>query len=210
VRVPLSVWRIHRRIGMSGGLFLNALQRETGASSVPRPSLGCSRSMPSTTCAVPEGGATSRARELLSYLQDHEVPFAIATSGSRVTASSAIALLELPADTVVVTRDLVERAKPTLTCSWLPRACSRSIPARASSSETACGPSGRPAGRLDGVGLLSGGYGEPSSKQPGVPGLRRSADMLGHLRRSACAHHIGVRPISPWHSQNYCDSMIDS
>jgi len=28
--VPLSVWRIHRRIGMSGGLFLNALQRETG------------------------------------------------------------------------------------------------------------------------------------------------------------------------------------
>src|ERR1019366_8136064 len=28
--IPLSVWRIHRRIGMSGGLFLNALQRETG------------------------------------------------------------------------------------------------------------------------------------------------------------------------------------
>ena len=28
--IPLSVWRIHRRIGMSGGLFLDALQRETG------------------------------------------------------------------------------------------------------------------------------------------------------------------------------------
>ena len=28
--IPLSVWRIHRRIGMSGGLFLSALQRETG------------------------------------------------------------------------------------------------------------------------------------------------------------------------------------
>src|SRR5260370_16125123 len=28
--LPLSVWRIHRRIGMSGGLFVNALARETG------------------------------------------------------------------------------------------------------------------------------------------------------------------------------------
>ena len=28
--IELSVWRIHRRIGMSGGLFLDALLRETG------------------------------------------------------------------------------------------------------------------------------------------------------------------------------------
>src|SRR5262245_62997879 len=28
--IELSVWRIHRRIGMSGGLLLNALVRETG------------------------------------------------------------------------------------------------------------------------------------------------------------------------------------
>lgn len=28
--IQLSVWRIHRRIGMSGGLFVNALLRETG------------------------------------------------------------------------------------------------------------------------------------------------------------------------------------
>jgi hypothetical protein len=26
--LPLAVWRIHRRIGMSGGLFVNALARE--------------------------------------------------------------------------------------------------------------------------------------------------------------------------------------
>src|SRR6266566_3535655 len=30
VGIELSVWRIHRRIGMSGGLFVNALLRETG------------------------------------------------------------------------------------------------------------------------------------------------------------------------------------
>ena len=28
--IDLSVWRIHRRIGMSGGLFVSALLRETG------------------------------------------------------------------------------------------------------------------------------------------------------------------------------------
>jgi len=32
VGVDLSVWRIHRRIGMSGGLFLKALDRELGRS----------------------------------------------------------------------------------------------------------------------------------------------------------------------------------
>jgi beta-phosphoglucomutase-like phosphatase (HAD superfamily) len=30
VGIELSVWRIHRRIGMSGGLLINALLRETG------------------------------------------------------------------------------------------------------------------------------------------------------------------------------------
>src|ERR671933_175284 len=28
--IELAVWRIHRQIGMSGGLFVNALLRETG------------------------------------------------------------------------------------------------------------------------------------------------------------------------------------
>ena len=30
VGINLPVWRIHRRIGMSGGLFVQALLRETG------------------------------------------------------------------------------------------------------------------------------------------------------------------------------------
>jgi hypothetical protein len=31
----LSVWRIHRRVGMSGGLMANAILRETGHSITP-------------------------------------------------------------------------------------------------------------------------------------------------------------------------------
>src|SRR5258708_15526285 len=34
--IPLSVWRIHRKMGMSGGLFTNILLRETGFDSSPQ------------------------------------------------------------------------------------------------------------------------------------------------------------------------------
>ena len=33
--IELSVWRIHRKIGMSGGLFANMLLRETGLEASP-------------------------------------------------------------------------------------------------------------------------------------------------------------------------------
>src|SRR5579871_6217075 len=33
--IELSVWRIHRRIGMSGGLFMNQMLRETKADITP-------------------------------------------------------------------------------------------------------------------------------------------------------------------------------
>src|ERR1700716_3468891 len=33
--IELSVWRIHRRIGMSGGLFMNQLLRETNETLTP-------------------------------------------------------------------------------------------------------------------------------------------------------------------------------
>ena len=32
--IDLSVWRMHRKIGMSGGLFTNMLLRETGLGSI--------------------------------------------------------------------------------------------------------------------------------------------------------------------------------
>src|ERR1700743_3426549 len=35
IGIDLSVWRIHRRIGMSGGLFVQALLRETERSLSP-------------------------------------------------------------------------------------------------------------------------------------------------------------------------------
>ncbi|MGD0876203.1 MAG: HAD family hydrolase [Acidimicrobiales bacterium] len=189
--VPLSVWRIHRRIGMSGGLFLNALQRETGVQldteALERlSSLHAEYYLRRAGGVVPLPGAI----ELLGYLRDHEVPFAIATSGSRLTASSAIELLDLPPDTVLVTRDIVERAKPDphlfLAAASLlevdPRHCfvvgdsvwDLLAAQRASSL---------------GVGLLSGGYGRAELQAAGAYRVYADPeDMLDHLEE------VGVRP----------------
>jgi hypothetical protein len=43
--INLSVWRIHRKIGMSGGLFTNMLLRETAIISIPRDLSGCAGCM---------------------------------------------------------------------------------------------------------------------------------------------------------------------
>ncbi|HTX53810.1 MAG TPA: HAD family hydrolase, partial [Candidatus Baltobacteraceae bacterium] len=111
--IELSVWRIHRRIGMSGGLFMNALARETG-----RP---VSPSQASRLLRLHKEAYLRRAkdvrplpgaRELLAYLSEAEVPWAIATSGRLETAQSAFKSLGLKSDATIITRDLVARAKP--------------------------------------------------------------------------------------------------
>ena len=50
--------------------------------------------------------------ELLARLDHEGIPWAIATSGAERTAGKAPALLGLPEDTPMVTRDLVRDAKP--------------------------------------------------------------------------------------------------
>ena len=94
--IELSVWRIHRRIGMSGGLFIDALNRETGVTlddelSERLRALHAEAYLRRHEAVVPLPGA----RELLGYLYERQVPFAIATSGARHTAGSALDLLGL-------------------------------------------------------------------------------------------------------------------
>ena len=90
-----------------------AARDRRGAATTTRRS-GCAPRTPRPTC----GGAdpSSRCPGLAScshHLHDRGVPFAIATSGARRTArSGAASMLGLPDDVPVVTRDLVERAKP--------------------------------------------------------------------------------------------------
>ena len=191
VGIPLSVWRIHRRIGMSGGLFLDALQRETGMPMDAELSRRLADAhakayLERADSVVPLPGA----RELLHHLHDRGVPFAIATSGARRTARSAIEMFELPDDVPVVTRDLVERAKPD---PHLVLAAAKLL-GMAPQHCFVVGDSvwdllAAQRARALGIGLLSGGYGREELERSGAYRVYADpAEMLGRLEE------FGVRP----------------
>ena len=113
IGIDLAVWRIHRRIGMSGGLFVQALLRETGRSlsaddiaELQQAHAAEYRKQLGSVTALPG------ARELLAALTEAGVRWGIATSGYAATARPALELLGLPEDTPMVTRDMVRHAKP--------------------------------------------------------------------------------------------------
>src|SRR5882672_97838 len=109
-----SVWRLHRKSGMSGGLFTNMLLRETGlaidAARIERLRRLHAAAYSRRSAAIqPLPGA----RELLAYLSDAKVPWAIATSGRMETARPVLLTLGVDLDRVpIVTRDQVRYAKP--------------------------------------------------------------------------------------------------
>src|SRR5574337_678652 len=94
--IQLAVWRIHRRIGMSGGLFVHALLRETGHQLT---SQEMSRLQQLHREAYMRMAGQVRplpgAQPLLGHLTRAGVPWAIATSGRRDTAESALRVLGL-------------------------------------------------------------------------------------------------------------------
>ena len=85
--IDLSVWRIHRRIGMSGGLFTNMLLRETGLEISPELVERLRRRHAEAyTRHCHQVRPLPGARELLKYLTENESPWAVATSGRMETA----------------------------------------------------------------------------------------------------------------------------
>jgi len=188
--IELSVWRIHRRIGMSGGLFVNALLRETGrrVDAVETARLQ-QRHAEAYVRQIAQVRPLPGARELLSYLSRARVPWTIATSGRRETARPTLELLGIGADTPVVTRDEVERAKPD---PDLFLAAARSLGVDIGAA-VVVGDSvwdllaARRAHAL-GVGLLSGGYGQDELERAGAYRVYQDpADLLRHL------DEVGVR-----------------
>jgi HAD superfamily hydrolase (TIGR01509 family) len=190
VGIELSVWRIHRRIGMSGGLFVQALLRETGRSLSAEQITQLQQAhsaeflkIAGTVTALPG------ARELLTALTERGVKWAIATSGLARTARPALELLGLPAETPMVTRDLVRHAKPDPDL-FLAAAALLDIDPR---DAMVVGDSvwdllaARRAGAL-GVGLQSGGYGREELERAGA--FRVYADPADMLAR---IDELGVR-----------------
>jgi len=112
--IELSVWRIHRKIGMSGGLFTNQLLRETNLEITPERT---DRLRKAHAVAYQRMAKKIRplpgAQALLGALSETEVLWAVATSGRMEVAAPNLAALGVdPSKSVVVTRDDVKYAKP--------------------------------------------------------------------------------------------------
>ena len=188
--LPIEGWKIHRRIGMSGGLFARAVAREVGrpidsdqAETIQRRHGELFREL------LPVRRPLPGAVELLAELTEGKVAHGIATSGRRPEIDASLEALGIGSETVVIARGDVVRAKPEpdlfITCAER-----LGIPAQE------CYVVGdavwdllaaRRAGMLS-VGLLSGGYGEDELTRAGAfrvyrdpDELRSSLDELGVL-----------------------------
>jgi HAD superfamily hydrolase (TIGR01549 family) len=188
--IQLAVWRIHRRIGMSGGLFLNALLRETGSSVPPDEAARIQRLHAQAYARLaPQVRVLPGARELLAYLTQVRVPWAIATSGRLETAQPVLDLLNVPSDVPIVTRDQVPHAKPDP--DLFLAAAERlgvSISASVVVGDSVWDLLAARRARALSVGLLSGGYGEEELERAGAYRVYQDpADLLRHL------DEVGVR-----------------
>ena len=188
--ISLSVWRIHRRIGMSGGLLANALLREVGHP-VTAEQNDRLRQYHAEAYArlVGQVRPLPGARELLEQLSLARIPWAIATSGWLESARPALDLLGVGADAAIVTRDQVRRAKPDpdlflAAAVRLGAAIETSVVIGDSVWDLLAARRARALG----VGLLSGGYGEDELVDAGAYRVYQDpADLLEHL------DEVGVR-----------------
>jgi HAD superfamily hydrolase (TIGR01509 family) len=183
--IELSVWRIHRKIGMSGGLFTNQLLRETGLDiSVER----VERLRRHHADAYRRQAAGIRplpgARELLAWLSEEGIPWAIATSGRMETAAVNIAALGVdPERAPVVTRDQVKYAKPDPDL-FLAAAERLSTPIEAAVvvGDSIWDMLAAARARALGVGLLCGGYGQEELQLAGALRVYEDPrDLLIHI-----------------------------
>jgi HAD superfamily hydrolase (TIGR01549 family) len=189
--VELSVWRIHRKIGMSGGLFTTALQRETGQALTTEEAERLRelhgegyRERASKVRPLPG------ARELLAHLTESRVPWAIATSGYLESAGPTLEALEVPEGVPVITRDRVTHAKPDPDLFLAAaEALGVDILDAVVVGDSVWDLLAARRARALGVGVLSGGYGQEELERAGAYRVYEDpGDLLRHL------DEVGARP----------------
>ena len=188
--MPLEGWRIHRKIGMSGGLFTRAVARELGRdiSSAEEAAL-LNRHGELFLELLPERRPLPGAVKLISFLKSRKILFGVATSGRRPEINASLDVLGIGDETVVIERGDVARAKPE---PDLFLACQQRMDVDAADCYVIGDAvwdllAARRAGMLS-IGILSGGYGEDELSKAGAfrvyrdpAELHRSLDELGVL-----------------------------
>lgn len=189
--LPIDGWRIHRRIGMSGGLFTRAVARELGR--------------PLTTAEVeaiqarhgqlfrellPERRPLPDAAELLAELRALGVRHGIATSGRRPEINASLEALGIGDETVVIERGNVERAKPEPDL-FLACADRLGVPPEECYvvGDAVWDLLAARRARMLSIGLLSGGYGEDELISAGAFRVYRDTKEL-----HASLDELGVLP----------------
>jgi HAD superfamily hydrolase (TIGR01509 family) len=188
--MPVEGWRVHRRIGMSGGLFARAVAREVGRPLAEEEAEALQRRHGQLYRELlPERRPLPGAVELLAELREHRVVHGIATSGRRPEIDASLEALGVGPETVVVERGDVRRAKPEPDLFLEAARRLGAEPAECYVVGDAVWDllAARRAGMLS-VGLLSGGYGEDELTRAGAfrvyagaAELRSSLDELGVL-----------------------------
>ena len=188
--MAIEGWRIHRKIGMSGGLFTRAVARELGRDLTPEEVEALQQRHGEIFIQLlPERQPLPGAIELIRFLYANNILFGIATSGRRPEINGSLDILGIRPETVVVERGDVLRAKPE---PDLFLACQQRMGVGAGDCYVVGDAvwdllAARRAGMLS-IGLLSGGYGEDELSKAGAyrvyrdpAELHRSLDELGVL-----------------------------
>jgi HAD superfamily hydrolase (TIGR01509 family) len=184
-QIDLSMWRIHRRIGMSGGLFTGMLLREV--------EVGISPALLERlqACHADAYGRLVNsvrplpgALALLEHLRRSGIAWAVATSGNLTVATYNLRLLGIePSAIPIITRDDVKSAKPDPDL-FIAAADRLGVDV---TSSVIIGDSiwdmlGARRARALGVGVLSGGYGQDELERAGAIRVYEDpADLLRHI-----------------------------
>jgi HAD superfamily hydrolase (TIGR01549 family) len=183
--IELSVWRIHRKVGMSGGLFTEMLLREMPIEVTPALLETLQRQHAESYARLarwvrPLPGAL----ELLRYLTEAHIPWAIATSGRMGSAKYNLDALHVdPARVPVITRDDVRHAKPDPDL-FIAAAARLDVDIQSSVivGDSIWDMLAALRARGLGVGLLSGGYGQDELERSGAVRVYEDpADLLRHI-----------------------------
>jgi HAD superfamily hydrolase (TIGR01549 family) len=189
--MPIDGWRIHRRIGMSGGLFTRAVAREVGhALTAEQTEFLRSRHSAIFKQLLPKRRPLPGAVALLRRLREAGVPHGIATSGERPGIDPSLEALEVPDGTVVIERRDVNRAKPEpdlfLACQQRLGVAVEECYAVGDAVWDMLAARGA---RMLGVGVLTGGYGQDELLHAGAYQVYRDAAEI-----DANLDELGVLP----------------
>lgn len=180
--LAIDAWRIHRRIGMSGGLFTRAVARELGRDLTPEELERAERRHSELYAEfLPSPRPLPGAVELFAFLSAHGIKHGIATSGRRPDINPSLAILGVSPETVVIERGDVQRAKPEpdLFLECQSRLAVKADECYVVGDATWDLLAARRAGMLS-VGLLSGGYGEDELSRAGAFRVYHDAAELLH------------------------------